>query len=157
MDLAKRLVAWSPTRALVGCKAKSKSPECYTSFCCPCFADFETAFVASVASTCNEKTKTARGFCSPFSGIFVNNYQGNLPSAAPRSKASSALILKLLSASQQTSHKNKNKKNKKNKGKKSQKLNRLFESIVGAESSNVTWTFDSGVANDVASLFLTFA
>ena len=31
-----------------------KSPECYTSFCCSCFADFETAFVASVASTCDE-------------------------------------------------------------------------------------------------------
>jgi len=31
-----------------------KSAECHPSFCCCCFADFETAFVASVASTCNE-------------------------------------------------------------------------------------------------------
>jgi len=53
--------------------------------------------------------KTARGLCStPSPWAFRQELPGgNLLRAAPRSKASSALILKLLSASQQTSHKNK--------------------------------------------------
>ena len=47
--------------------------------------------------------KTARGFGPSPAGTFGKGLWGKLPDAAPRSKASSAQILKLLSASQKTS------------------------------------------------------
>ena len=43
--------------------------------------------------------------------FFGENCLGNPPSSGPRSKAASALILKLLSASQRWQHKNKKTKN----------------------------------------------
>ena len=108
-DSTTRLVAWSTAQALLGCKLileKSRVLPFILLLLACSFWNFVCRFRSfHVQWEKWPKPRWVSVFLS--AGLFGENCVGRPPSAGPRSKASSALILKLLSASQQTSHENK--------------------------------------------------